>query len=75
MKKLGKVMKKSGYDYLTLENIGSFLLNPVTVLALLLLLACIAVYTMIDISGVIFLLDQSCQGRQASLTQTLQQGL
>ncbi len=51
------------------------MLNPVTVLALLLLLACIAVYTIIDISGVIFLLDQSCQGRQASLRQTLQQGM
>ncbi|MEH2941814.1 glycerophosphodiester phosphodiesterase family protein [Lachnospiraceae bacterium KK002] len=32
------IMKATGYNYLTLENIGSFLLNPVTVAGLLLLL-------------------------------------
>lgn len=65
------IMKATGYNYLTLENIGSFLLNPVTVAGLLLLLVCMAVYTMVDISAVIFLLDLSWQGKQTNLIRTL----
>lgn len=65
------IMKLTGYDYLTLENILPFFLNPLTLAALLVLIACMAVYAMIDIGAVIFLLDQSCQGKTASLSWTL----
>lgn len=65
------IMKITGYEYLTIENIFSFLGKPLTIAALLALLICIAVYTMIDISAVIFLLDQSYQGVKADLGQTV----
>ena len=58
------IMKVTGYQYLTIENVFSFLLNPLTLLALLLLAVCMAVYSMVDIGAVIFLLDQSYQGKK-----------
>ncbi len=64
------ILHITGYEYLTKENILSFLLNPVTIAALALLFLCMAIYTMIDIGPVIFLLDQSCQGIRVSLLQT-----
>lgn len=65
------IMKFTGYGYLTIENILPFLLNPLTLVALLLLFVCMAFYTMIDIGAVIFLLDQSYQGKKADLVQTV----
>lgn len=69
------IMKVTGYEYLTIENIFSFLLNPLTLVALLLLTVCMAVYSMVDIGAVIFLLDQSCQGKKADLVQTIRYAL
>lgn len=65
------ILNVTGYQYLTKENILSFLCSPLTLLALVLLFVCMAVYTMIDIGAVIFLLDQSAQGKRVHLTQTL----
>ena len=53
------ITKITGYNYLTLENIVSFLLNPLTLLFLLLLLIFITFYTIIDISTIIIILDNS----------------
>lgn len=48
---------------------------PLTILALLLLTVCMAVYSMVDIGAVIFLLDQSYQGKKADLVQTVRYAL
>ncbi len=66
-----RIMDFTGYEYLTIENILPFLIHPLTLTALLLLFVCMAFYTMIDISAVIFLLDQSCQKVSVNLIQTL----
>lgn len=66
-----RIMDFTGYEYLTIENILPFLIHPLTLAALLLLFVCMAFYTMIDISAVIFLLDQSCQKVSVNLIQTL----
>lgn len=63
------IMKVRGYYYLTLENIGDFLCNPFTILALLLIFVIATVGAMIDISAVIFILDQSAQGKKVHLQQ------
>lgn len=55
------IMELSGYSYLTLENIFAFLTKPLTLALLLILLIFATVYAMIDISAVIFVLDQSRQ--------------
>lgn len=69
------IMEVTGYQYLTIENVFSFFLNPLTLLALLLLTVCMAVYSMVDIGAVIFLLDQSYQGKKADLVQTVRYAL
>jgi len=65
------IMRVRGYYYLTLENIGAFLLNPFTILALLLIFVIATVGAMIDISAVIFILDQSSQGQKVHLQQVV----
>ena len=64
------IMKLTGYEYLTKENLVLFLKNPITIVALLILVVCMAVYSMIDIGGVIFILDQSSQDQKVTLLQT-----
>ncbi|MCM1082113.1 MAG: glycerophosphodiester phosphodiesterase [Clostridium sp.] len=65
------IMRARGYYYLTLENIGSFLLNPFTILALLLVFVVATVGAMIDISAVIFILDQSARENKVHLQQVV----
>ncbi len=65
------VMNISGYSYLTVENIGSFLTNPFTIGALVLLLFLATFYAMIDISAVVFTLDQSFQNEKVHLWQII----
>ncbi len=64
-------MYVTGYEYLTIENIIPFLLDPVTAAVLFILFLCMAVYTMTDISAVIFILDQSFQGKKAGIIHAL----
>lgn len=69
------IMKVTGYEYLTIENVVSFFLNPLTIMVLLLLTVCMAVYSMVDIGAVIFLLDQSYQGKRVDLVQIIRYAL
>lgn len=65
------VMKMTGYEYLTAENILSFVSNPLTIVSFLALLLLITVYTLFDIATVIILLDQSCQNRKVHLSDVI----
>ncbi len=65
------IMQFRGYSYLTLENIGAFLASPVTIAALVLLLILATVCAMLDISAVVFTLDQSAQKKPVRLWQVL----
>ena len=65
-------MRLTGYSYLTLENIISFALKPVTLLALAIIVILAAIYAMIDISAVVFALDQSMQKKHVTLGQIVQ---
>ncbi len=53
------ITKISGYNYLTFENMFSFLLNPLTIIFLIFLIMLMAFYTLIDISTIIIILDSS----------------
>ena len=59
------IMKATGYSYLTLENYVSFMTHPLTIVMLIVLLLIITFYAMIDISAIIFTLDQSKQEQKA----------
>ena len=65
------VMRLAGYRYLTTENFLPFFRNPVTIIAVVLLLLLAAIYTLIDIAAVVYLLDQSAQGRRVQVQQVL----
>ncbi len=65
------IMQMTGYRYLTVENVFSFAVHPLTVLSLIALLLLMTAYTMFDIATVVILLDQSYQNRKASLPQVL----
>ena len=59
MKSFIWIMKLTGYNYLTLENVVSFLLNPLTLICLILLILLLMIYSMFDIITIITILDQS----------------
>ena len=52
-------MKLTGYTYLTIENIFSYLLNPITLIILFLIIVYLTVVTVFDISSIIVLFDIS----------------
>ncbi len=64
-------MKLTGYAYLTPENIFSFVKNPVTILMLVGMLLLATMYAMVDISAVVFTLDQSMQQARTNLRQVV----
>lgn len=53
------IMKITGYNYLTIENIFSFILNPLTLGLLFVLVLFMTIYTMFEITTLIIILDQS----------------
>lgn len=65
------VMRMTGYEYLTVENVFSFAVHPLTIVSFFLLLLLMTVYTMFDISTVIILLDQSFQNQKIRLLDVI----
>ena len=55
---LGGLMRLTGIRYLTAENLAAFLLHPLTLAFILLLLAALSLYTLVDIAVVICVLHQ-----------------
>ncbi len=67
--------KLSGYDYLTFENIISFLSMPITIFFLIILLVFMTFYTIIDISNIIIILDSSYQKKKITLKESILKSL
>lgn len=65
------IMKITGYTYLTKENFLSFLLNPLTLVMLLILFILITIYTLFDIGVIITLVDSSYQQKNISLKEAI----
>ncbi len=65
------IMKVGGYSYLTIENIVSFLSNPLVIPLLVILIILAAICAMIDISAIIFTLDQSKQKNTVHVWQII----
>ena len=61
------ILKITGYDFITLENVTSFLANPLTILMIFLLLILITFYTLIDISTIIIIIDCSYDQKKISI--------
>lgn len=68
-------MKITGYSYLTLENLLTFILNPLTILLLLVVMIFLAVITMFDISTLIIIFDESYHHNKISITDAVKVSL
>ena len=64
-------MKLTGYTYLTLENILSFLLNPITFVLLLLIIIFLTIITIFDISTLIVIFDVSYHEKKISVRDAI----
>lgn len=65
------IMKLMGYKYLTIENIASFLSNPITLFMFFLLLIFMTIYAMFDIITIIVILDASFQKKKINITDAI----
>lgn len=61
------IMKVTGYSYLTLENVFSFLTNPIVAILIILFLLLVGFYSIFDIGTIIILLDVSKQDKKIEL--------
>ncbi len=61
------IMKITGYTYLTKENAVSFLLNPITLVMLLILFILLTMYSLFDLGVIITLIDNSYQEKEVKL--------
>ncbi len=65
------IMNVTGYRYLTMENVFSFLLNPFTFFMLLVLIFLMTIYTMFDITTIIIILDGSYQKKKIKIIDAI----
>jgi len=61
------IMKVTGYSYLTFENIGKFLTNPLVLILILIFLLLLGFYSLFDIGTIVILLDASKQNKKIEL--------
>ncbi len=64
LKSFTLIMKLTGYNYITIENVVSFLINPFTLIMLIILILFMTLYTMFDIATIIVILDSSYQKKR-----------
>ena len=68
-------MRISGFGYITYENLFDFLTNPLTIAAIVIFLFPAGLYTLFDISSVVYILDQSAQESRVSVLQVIRYSL
>lgn len=64
-------MKLTGFTYLTIENISSFILNPVTLILILVAILFLTLVTLFDISTIIIIYDASYNERKITLKEII----
>lgn len=69
------IMKLTGFNYLTIENIFLFLKEPLTLFLLLLLIILMTFYTLFDITTIIIILDQSYQDKKVAILDVIKLSL
>lgn len=62
------IMAVHHYAYLTVDNVGQFFRSPLTWLLLLILLLLVAFYVVVDISAILYAVDQGHRGQRTVLS-------
>ncbi len=65
------IMKVTGYNYLTLENITGFIINPLVIILLIMLILFMMMFNFFDLSTIIVLLDASYQKKAVDIKEAL----
>lgn len=65
------IMKVTGYNYLTLENIIGFIINPLVIILLIMLILFMMMFNFFDLSTIIVLLDASYQKKAVDIKEAL----
>ncbi len=68
---LDLTMRLTGFRYLTAENIGKFIKHPIVFIWPIFLFLLLFLYTLFDISGVIYLRHNGFHARRAGLMRTI----
>lgn len=71
LKLFNSIMNIRGYKYLTLENMQSFFLDPLTILLLLFLVILMMAYTLFDITTMIVILEFSWKKQKITIIDTI----
>ncbi len=64
-------MKITGYSYLTIENIGSYLSNGKNIIIFVVLILLLTFFSMIDISAVVYIIHSSNREKHVNLRQVI----
>lgn len=64
-------MRLTGYAYLTRENLFSYVLHPITLASILLWTLLAATCALVDLSGVVYMVDRSRRGVRCRLDEIL----
>ena len=64
-------MKLTGFSYLTIENISSYILNPVTLILILVAILFLTLVTLFDVSTMIIIYDASYNEKKISLKEII----
>ncbi len=75
MKSFTLIMKLTGYNYITIENVLSFLIQPLTLVMLLILILLLTVYSMFDIVTIIIILDSSWNKKKIKVMDAISMSL
>lgn len=75
LKSFTLIMKLTGYNYITFENVISFLLKPATIVMIILLLLLMMLYSMFDITTIIVILDSSYQKKKIKIMDAIHTSL
>lgn len=68
-------IKITAHGYLTFENLIRYFLNPITIILLLIVIACMAFYSLFDISAIIYIYDQAYRGYKVPLLAVIKNAL
>ncbi len=64
-------LKLRGFHYLSFENLKRFLLHPISICMIFFIILLATLYSVLDITAIIYILDASCQEKTITLKECL----
>ncbi len=68
---LNMTMRVQNFNYLTLDNLFAFVRRPLTIIILLFIVAVLTILSLVEIQGILFIIDAGYQKKKVSFVQVL----